>query len=293
MKTERKTRDTNSPIRIQISEVCIFCGACSEVCPMGVLGVEKETPSPKAPVITDSSACILCGQCISVCPKDAIANSHLALDDFPIIEAAPNIEWNQFVALTRQRRSTRSFTDNHVPREIIEKILDESTRYAPTGHNRQATEIRIIQGEDLEKLRDGMNAVILRLERVLRYLHWVSAYLDSQWQMLRPFAHMIESGLDPSTRGAPLLLLFFADDRIKESEIDAAIWSYQTLLSAEVLGIGSCYLGALVNALPYSRFLRSLISTSVHRRLVCGLLLGYSKAKYKRLVPRAPIGILS
>lgn len=285
MKTKNKNGDANSSIQIQIGEMCISCGACSEVCPMGVLQGGRIFSSPKYPVITDPSACILCGQCISVCPKDAIANSRLAFEDFPIIEAAPNVGWDQFIALTRQRRSIRSFSDAHVPSEIIEKILGESTRYAPTGHNRQATEIRLIQGEELEKLRDGINSAILRLERLLRYFHWAS-YLDSQWRMLKPFARMIKLGLDPSTRGAPQLLLFFADDRIKESEVDAAIWSYQTLLSAEVLGIGSCYLGALVNTLPYSRFLRSLVSASAHKKLVCGLLLGYSKAKYKRLVPR-------
>ena len=142
------------------------------------------------------------------------------------------------------------------------------------------TEIRLIQGEELEKLRDGINSAILRLERLLRYFHWAS-YLDSQWRMLKPFARMIKSGLDPSTRGAPQLLLFFADDRIKESEVDAAIWSYQTLLSAEVLGIGSCYLGALVNTLPYSRFLRSLVSASAHKKLVCGLLLGIRRQNIK------------
>ena len=153
---------------------------------MGVLQAGGKSASPKSPIIMDPSACILCGQCISVCPKDAIANSRLALEDFPIIEAAPNVGWDQFVALTRQRRSIRSFSDTQVPREIIEKILGESTRYAPTGHNRQTTEIRLIQGEELEKLRDGINSAILRLERLGEFsLGLISGFSVANAQALR------------------------------------------------------------------------------------------------------------
>jgi ferredoxin len=274
---------------IQINEQCVSCGACIEVCPMGVLLPRRECPRSKKPVVTDPSVCILCGQCIAVCPKDAITNSHLTLEDFPRIDALPKIEWDQFIAMTRQRRSIRHFSEKPVSLELIDRIVKESTRYAPTGHNRQTAEIRIIQGELLRKIRDEINAVILRLEKLLRPCHWISKYSELQWRQMRLWKRMIEIGLDPSTRGAPLLLLFLADDRVKESEIDAAILSYQTMLSAEILELKSCYLGALRNSLPFSRKLRKLLNLPPHRIVLCGLLLGYTHTTYRRLVPREPI----
>jgi ferredoxin len=128
------------PINIQISDRCISCGACVQVCPMGVLLYENPSRSKK-PTITDASVCICCGQCVAVCPQDAITNNHLELDDFPKIDAAPSVEWNQFITLTRQRRSIRNFSHNKpVPRELIEK----------TSMNQHAMHLRVRY-----KLSDG------------------------------------------------------------------------------------------------------------------------------------------
>jgi ferredoxin len=278
-------------IEIQINNQCISCGSCVEVCPMGVLSYESDTLQSKKPIITDPSVCIRCGQCIAVCPKDAITNNYLLPEGFPEVDSAPTVEWNQFIALTRQRRSIRNFSNKMVPRELIQKILDESTRYAPTGHNRQATEILIIEGESLKELRDEMNSLILRLNTYLKFTHWISDRLNLQWRQIRLWKRMIELGMDPTTRNAPLALLFITDNRVRESEIDASILSYQTLLSAEVLELQSCYFGALRNSLPYSRKLRKRLNLPPHRIVVCGLLLGYSKVKYRRLVSRKPLKI--
>ena len=258
---------------------------------MGVLLCENPLQSKK-PTITDASVCICCGQCLAVCPQDAITNNYLELDDLAKIDATPSVEWDQFIALTRQRRSIRDFSHNkRVPRKLIEKIFDESTRYAPTGHNRQAVEILIIEGEHLEEVRNEISAVILRLCKYLQYTHWICRELELHWRQMRLWKRMIESGLDPATRNASCIVLFATDNRVKENEIDAAILSYQTLLSAEILGVKSCYFGALRNSLPFSRRLRKLVDLPPHRVVVCGLLLGYTQTKYRRLVSRKALRV--
>lgn len=285
-----KARNSLAPT-IQFGQNCVSCGLCAKVCPMGVFLPSSGSKPANRTVVGDTSVCITCGQCVAVCPKDAVIHSGLALDDFPRLGRAPSIDWKDFVAFTRQRRSIRSFTDRKVPPELIIKILDECTHYGPTGHNRQATEIIVLEGEAISRLRGEMNAVISQSHRYLRYIRWLSPMLDQHWRQLRSWDQAIRLGLDPSTRNAPLALLFMTKSTVKESEVDAAILSYQTLLSAEALGLKSCYFGALKNALPFSRRLRRTLALPRGNSLVCGLLLGFSDIKFRRLVSRKTIPI--
>lgn len=282
----RKSKNIKSEIKINFSENCINCGKCIEVCPMGVITYKTNSKESKIPKVFDAKACISCGHCIAVCPKDAIIHNQLPIKDFPKIDSSYSIEWNDFVQFSRQSRSIRVFTDESVPKKIIDKILNESTRYAPTGHNRQITKILIYEGEYLGRIRNEINSTILRLLKLLNIFRFFSKSLKAHWRNIRSFKRMIDLGMDPSTRYAPVVMLFTAHKRIKESEVDAAILSYHALISAELLGLKSCYLGVLVNVLPYSRKLRKLIKLPSNHKVVCGLLLGYSNIKYNRLVKR-------
>jgi len=276
-------------IIITINENCIGCGKCIEVCPMGVLTYENDPSISKRPIIFDSEVCISCGHCIAVCPLNSISHNQLSLNDSQTIDSFQKLEWNQFINFTRQRRSIRKFRNKPVSINLINKIFEESTRYCPTASNRQITKVIVLEGEYLKSVRDEMNKTIVRLSGFLNFLRFFSKKYKSVWRNMRSFKNMIELGIDPSTRNAPVAILFTADKKIRESEVDSVILSYQTLLSAEVLGLKSCYFGALINILPYSGKLRKLIKLSSQQRLVCGLLLGYSNIYYKKLVYRKNI----
>lgn len=289
-----KVREGYDPsIKIEISGNCIACGACVDVCAIGILSFELGPSKSRKPIVTDPAVCLNCGQCIAVCPKDAISHSHLSLADFPAIDNPPQVEWDQFVALTRQRRSIRQFAETPVPREIVTRIFEESTRYAPTGWNRQAVEILLIQGDRLAAIRKEMNASLARLCRILKYTHWLSSELVFHWRYMKLMKRMVDLRMDPSTRNAPVMLLFVTDNHVKENETDAAILSYQTLVSAEILGLKTCYCGVILNLLPFSRKLKKMLDLPPHRVVACALLLGYSKTKYRKLVSRKPIKIIN
>ncbi len=55
------------PVVIE-KEICIGCGACVGVCPVGALSLDADG---KAEV--DENLCIDCGACVGVCPTQAIS----------------------------------------------------------------------------------------------------------------------------------------------------------------------------------------------------------------------------
>jgi long-chain acyl-CoA synthetase len=65
------------------------------------------------------------------------------------------VERNQVVSAIYGRRSVRNFTDKHIPREILEQIVD-CGRQAPSGHNMQTWHFAVITNQygiqDLKEL---------------------------------------------------------------------------------------------------------------------------------------------
>ena len=99
--------------------------------------------------------------------------------------------------------------------------------------------------------------------------------------MLKPFARMIKSGLDPSTRGAPQLLLFFADDRYQGKRGRRC----NLVLSNPSIRRGSGNRILLSGGLgEYPSILPILAKPNfLHwdKKLVCGLLLGIRRQNIK------------
>jgi ferredoxin len=52
---------------VKISDACVGCGACVEVCPVEALSMEDEK------AVCDADKCVDCGACVSECPVEAIS----------------------------------------------------------------------------------------------------------------------------------------------------------------------------------------------------------------------------
>ena len=64
---------------------------------------------------------------------------------------------NQTLAVIRTRRSVKKYTDQSVPREWVEAVV-EAGMYAPSGMNRQSAIILAVTDKDM---RDMLSRMIL------------------------------------------------------------------------------------------------------------------------------------
>lgn len=126
----------------------------------------------------------------------------------------PHIEPSVFQAIL-ERRSIRAFTDDPVPQEEIERIL-EAGRWAPSGLNNQPWRFLILQDEDLRKQA---------LESCTKYAHIVRGAKVLIGVFLEK-SEMYHEGKDHQAAGACI---------------------QNMLLTAHGLGLGGAWLGEIIN----------------------------------------------
>jgi len=108
------------------------------------------------------------------------------------------------------RRSVREFTDEHIPVEVLEEILDIS-RFAPTARNSQSYYFKIIKDRQL--------------------LAWLSTVRGSSTGPLGRASLAVAICSDPAVSG--------------RHEQDACIATYHFILAAWFYGAGTCWIGGM------------------------------------------------
>ncbi|MBR3767346.1 MAG: nitroreductase family protein [Clostridia bacterium] len=135
-----------------------------------------------------------------------------------------NIE-NPAVSAILKRRTIRSYTENPLPREAIEKLL-ECAMWAPSGRNSQACHVRVLTDK---KALDAINTDFKNL------VGWdTPAY--TRWDT------------NPVYQGAPALFFIFAATK---DNMNGGIMVENIAIAAESMGLGSCIIasvGSLMDA---------------------------------------------
>lgn len=125
---------------------------------------------------------------------------------------------NQTLADIRSRRSVKKYTDQPVPMELVEAVV-EAGMYAPSGMNRQSAIILAVTNKELRDRLSRMN-----LDIVLgRQLQTTSGHSD-------PFY------------GAPVVLVVLARKDSATRVYDGSIVMENMLIAAHSLGLGSCWI---------------------------------------------------
>ena len=198
--------------------LCISCGMCQNDCPNNVF------------VITDIGAkattqdCLKCGHCVAICSQKAVSISGFEdePEEFLHIET-PDPE--ALLAMMKGRRSIRQFTEQDIPQEIVEKII-EAGRYTPTGRNTQGVSYVV-----LRENKDEYERIAVSWFRKLRPIvglfmkHFRHIHIDDHYFF----------------KGAPVVIVIKSDN-IGTGVVDGALAASAMELMARTYGLGVLYL---------------------------------------------------
>ena len=277
-----------------ITEKCIGCGSCIEVCPAFVIDLIEEKAS-----VARGEWCIGCDHCEAVCPTGAVLRK-AAKEDRPQTGPAGSAASSESLQrLLRQRRSVRVYAEKPVSQEILNEILDAG-RYAPTGMNSQNVHYLVLSSPgEIEKLREmtltfyekifsrargRLGAFVLSLIAGRK----VTESLRESLPKLEYAKERMKRGKDCLFYHAPAVMVVHAESWDTCSAFNCSVALYNCSLKAHTLGVGCCFNWYLVNAVNHDRGIKQGLAIPADHGCFGAMTLGYPKIRYERLVDREP-----
>jgi nitroreductase/ferredoxin len=256
-------------------ETCTKCGACAEVCHLGIIDFHANSFPRSFPEISEQ-LCSKCSACLIVCPNESFIHRDVSYEECPKIDTTFKISYEQCAQLLKTRRSIRAFKDTPVPRDVILQAI-EAARFSPTGNNVQNVQWLIIDDRDMiDEFRKAGN------EWLLTFIKYAPMYapLADIWEK------QMQDGADILLRDAPAIVSVFAE---KDNAYNATICPISLAyfdLAAISLGLGCCWDGlfeAAWNNLPQ---IKDAIALPEEYQIFGSMAVGYPKYKYHRIPMR-------
>ena len=145
-------------------EVCTKCGLCAKVCGSKCIDIDEN----KQPYEASHIICNDCGHCMAVCPTNAVNNTRMESQQFLEMQD-PEISFDQFYHLIRNRRSIRIFQNKPLEPAHVNHLL-ESVRYIPTGSNTQALKYAVISDPNvLQDIKKAMAKKFRMANNLVQY----------------------------------------------------------------------------------------------------------------------------
>jgi nitroreductase/NAD-dependent dihydropyrimidine dehydrogenase PreA subunit len=286
------TKPMTTP-RVEINqELCDKEGLCVLVCVETVF-FQKDRDS--FPVVLNPEKCRICGHCIAVCPGDSITVHEMDPSNFHPITPEMAIKPEKLMDFLRTRRSVRNYNQKRrVRRGIVENIL-EASRFSPTAANAQGlNHILIDNRETIDLLSSHCLEIIKENLSQWREEAWLSSLEPEEADRIRadiPYYENLlsqaDEGKDPIFYRAPVLVVTTANLSITpRAPEDATIASYQMMLMARSLGLGTCYIGNFYTIANESQEIRQILKVRPDQEVIIAFTLGYPAIRYRLLVDR-------
>lgn len=162
------------------------------------------------------------------------------------------------------RKSTRIFKDKEISKEDKELIID-ATVAAPSAGNMQL--YTILDIEDKEKI--NRLATLCDNQGFINNANWVLIFLADYQKWYDAFTS-IDDNVRPIQEGDLLL-----------ATVDATIAAQNAVTAAESLGIGSCYIGDIME--NYEE-VKELLKLPKYTYPACMLVLGYPDERVEKVI---------
>lgn len=271
-------------ISIEVDKkTCKGDGRCVEICPMHILKMNEKDHVPEF-IPGGGEMCINCGHCFAFCPPGSIKLSTMSVENSMKLDHSklPNAE--QVELFLKARRSIRTYKDEPVSKESVEKLLDIA-RYAPSGINRQPVNWAVVMGK----------------ERVHGLGDLVSKWMEELVAAKSPMAEALrfdrlaehwKKGEDRICRDAPCIVVAYGlkdDPMVPQS---CTISATYLELAAFGLGLGACWAGYVNMAINMSQDVRKCVGLSSRAMAGAAMMIGYSKYRYSRIPLRDPARII-
>ena len=280
--------------------LCNGCGRCVAVCPNDTI-----TMQGKKAVVTGPES-LNCGHCFAVCPTGAVQVAALdsALSTFKTFESES--AWLPFgkgdikalVNLMQSRRSCRNYREKPVSRDILEDLVKIGIT-APSGTNSQQWTFTVLPdrgavmqlarwvGDFFAKLNRTAENTCLR--KALKFLGKpeLDAYFENYYESIRDGLDLWEKeGKDLLFHGAPAAIVVGSKKDASCPAEDALLATQNMLLSAHVLGLGTCLIGFAVEAMKRDKGILRRIGMPDDESAYAVVALGYPNEKYERVAGR-------
>ncbi len=187
---------------------------------------------------------------------------------------------NQTIEIIKARRSIRSFSDRPVTEETL-SVLKEATLRAPTAGNMALYSIiEVVDQQKKERL-----ALLCDDQPMIAKAPIVWVFLADMQKWVNYFN---ESGAVRRAEEAGLAL--YRAPGLGDLHLcmqDAIIAAQNAVIAAEALGLGSCYIGDVIENFEEVRSLLNLAQYTIPATM---LIFGYpAQAQHVKLTPRCPI----
>lgn len=203
----------------------------------------------------------------------------------------PHSTPNPISSVIRARRSIRAYLPTPVPKELLERVLQDAAR-APSGSNIQPWKVHVLQGATLDQLTERVCQAFDAADtqtHTPEYDYYPSSFAEPYQARRRKVGWDLYGLLGISKGdvqkmqaqhrknftffGAPVGLVFTIDRTLNlGSWLDYGMFLQNVMLAAQAYGLSTCPQAAWI---AYHRIFSDVLNLPPEEQLVCGIALGY------------------